>query len=137
VRAYDSRPGLGGMPNGTDPLTGATDVKWVHNTIRQIDVELVLGQAALGETGVPNLAAGVLMNVTVIGITAAGRLQAWSPDAPRPQASSMNWAATTGILNTPVTTRCADGYVSIGVFGAPGLAVDVVIDLVGWFEPAA
>lgn len=136
VRVYDSRAGLRFAPNGTDPVTGATDVPWVRGTERTIDIECVLGDTTL-ETGVPSTAAGVLMNITVANIKAGGYLVAWAPGEARPATANVNWSATTGVVNSLVMSRCVDGYVNLCTMIPSGAMVDVIIDVIGWLEPVA
>jgi hypothetical protein len=135
VRVYDSRAGLRFEPNGTDPTTGATDIPWVNGTERALDVECVLGDPS-NPTGVSTTASGVLMNITVTNIKAGGRLVVWA-DGPRPGTSNMNWTATSGVVNSLVMSRCLLGYVRLCTVLTPGSAVDVIVDVVGWLEPAA
>lgn len=131
VRVYDSRPKS--APDGTDPTTGATDVKWLRGSQSAIDVRYVLGSTAT-PTGVPASAAGVLMNITVTRMTGGGWLVAWAEGSPRPTTTNVNWAATSGVVNSLVMSRCADGYVSLYTMLPVGASVEVIVDVIGWLE---
>ena len=132
VRVYNSRSGApGGTPDGTDPVTGTTDVPWIRGTERTIDIECVLGDTSM-ETGVPSTAAGVVMNITVVNIKAGGYLVAWAPDGSRPATANVNWVASSGVVNSLVMSRCADGYVSLYTMMPVGASVDVIVDVIGW-----
>lgn len=90
---------------------------------------------ALGGTfGIPNDATSVLVNVTTVSPSADTYLVLWSGDVSRPMASSMSLrrGGTKGSL--VLTKLSTTGMCSI--FNDAG-AVDVVIDLVGWFQPSS
>ncbi|TPW11207.1 MAG: hypothetical protein FD127_3351 [Acidimicrobiaceae bacterium] len=120
-RLFDTRPGDDNVgPVATAIGPGGVMVQMVH------------GQN--GNCGVPSDATAVAMNVTAVGGTAASFLTIWPSDAPRPLASSLNWAA-----GAPPTPNKVDVRLSIdGSFSLFNLAgsVNVIADVVGYYLPA-
>jgi len=75
------------------------------------------------------------MNIVVLNGTAGSYLTVFPPDQPRPLAASMNWVA--GQAPTPngvVSKLSADGR--LGLYNLSG-NVDVIIDIVGYYETGA
>ena len=74
------------------------------------------------------------MNITVVNPTSSSFLTVFPADVDRPSTSSMNWAAGQVATANEVTSRLsATG--AIGLYNQAG-AVDVVIDVVGYFSPS-
>ena len=86
-----------------------------------------------GQGGVSGTATAVVMNVTATGGSAPSFLQVWPSDAPRPNSSNLNFAAGQTIPNLVTVKLGADGKVE--VLNAVG-TVDVVADVVGYFDPS-
>ena len=87
-----------------------------------------------GNCTVPATAVGVVMNVTAVGPTAPSYLSVFPPDAPKPLVSSLNYAPGNGPTPNAVTVGLSvDG--SVGFFNAFG-TVDVIADVVGYYDPA-
>ena len=85
----------------------------------------------VGRGGVPLTGVGaVALNVTVTEPTASSFLTVWPTGSPRPLASNLNFVAGQTVANSVLTKVGADGTISI--FNNTG-AVQVVIDVVGWF----
>lgn len=84
--------------------------------------------------GVPAGATGVVLNVTATTTSTASYFDVYADGAAAPFASSLNWAAGQTISNRVFTAVSDAG--NIDVFNAYGTA-DVVIDLTGYFSPAA
>ncbi|SCL22229.1 hypothetical protein GA0070616_2497 [Micromonospora nigra] len=111
-RLMDTRSGLGGQ---TGPL-GAGQV-----------ATLQVG----GRGGVPASGAGsVVLNVTVVGPTAASYLTLYPAGAARPTASSINYAAGWLGSNNVTVKLSTDGRVAIYQHAG---ATDVVVDVVGFY----
>ena len=84
--------------------------------------------------GVPATATAVVANVTATNATAGSFLTVWPTGTPRPTASTVNFAAGQTIPNLAVVKIGADGTISIA--NAVG-AVDVIVDIVAYFDPTA
>ena len=86
----------------------------------------VVGRGNVPLTGVGSVA----LNVTVTEPTSSSFLTVWPTGAARPLASNLNFVAGQTVANSVLTKVGADGTISI--FNNSG-AVQVVIDVVGWF----
>jgi hypothetical protein len=88
--------------------------------------------AILDRSGLP--ASGmtaVALNVTVVNPTIGGWLTVYPKGSPRPGASNLNFARSQTVANSVTTGLGPDGAVTVyNAFGA----VDVVLDVTGWFE---
>ncbi len=80
-------------------------------------------------------ATGAVLNVTSVNPSAGGFLTVWPADKVRPLASSLNWAAGQGPTPNQVTTGL-DASGRLSLFTNAG-TVDVLIDVVGLYEPAS
>ena len=76
----------------------------------------------------------VAVNVTVASATSAGFLTVWPSSAPRPTASSVNFAAGRIVSNTVIVG--VDQDANLSVFNSGG-TTDVVVDITGWFPQDA
>ena len=75
-------------------------------------------------------ASAVVLNVTVTGTTAGSYLTAYPAQAPRPNASNLNWSPGQTVANRVIVGTGAGGQISLfNFFGA----ADVVVDLGGVF----
>jgi hypothetical protein len=115
-RLIDSRPGPGNV--------GPYSTKWGAGVTRDVVV-------AGGSTGVPSTADAVALNVTATGPTAGSFLTIWPEGESQPTASSLNFAAGQTIPNAVTAAVGDDGEVQI--FNSSG-SVDVIVDVVGYFE---
>ena len=121
-RLIDTRPapetvGPRGAPLG--PLTTFTASVWGQN----------------GNCTVPAGATGVSLNVVVVFPTAASFLTVFPTDQNRPLAASMNWVAGQAPTANAVTAALSgDGKLSF--YNLAG-NVDLVIDVVGFYEPSS
>jgi hypothetical protein len=116
ARIQDSRP--------TGPQVGPYATPWGQGTTRTV--------TAAGAGGVPGGAAAVVVNVTVTNVTGSSFLTIWPSGQARPLASSLNY--TPGVTVANAVTVKVGGAGKISVFNAAGRA-DVIIDVVGYFQP--
>jgi hypothetical protein len=77
---------------------------------------------------------GAVLNVTIVNPSAGSFLTVWPADKGRPLASSLNWVAGQGATPNQVTTAL-DSSGQFSIFNNGG-TVDVIIDVVGLYEPA-
>ena len=91
-----------------------------------IDIVPVAGRGGIPLTDV----GAVALNVTVVRPSMAGHISVYPTGGSPPTASSLNFAAGQTIPNMVLSKLGSDG--SISIINASG-AVDVVIDVVGWF----
>ena len=118
-RAVDTRSGLG--PNGGPALGGGE--------IRDFVVT--------GTCGVPNSARAVALNLTVVNPTAAGSVLVTPAGEPIPLASSINFSAGRTRANIAMATIGEAGLVSAFCAVPAGSTVDILLDVVGYFEDAS
>jgi hypothetical protein len=88
---------------------------------------------ANGNCNIPVTATAIASNVTITNPTAASFLTLFPADAARPLASNLNWTPTSPPTPNQVTVALSGGG-AVKVFNASG-AVDVILDIVGYFEP--
>ena len=86
-----------------------------------------------GYCGIPTTASAVSLNVTVVSASAGGHLRLYASGAPRPGASSINYAAGQTRANNAVLSLGANGALVVYV-GQPGGTVHVVLDVNGYFQ---
>lgn len=85
-----------------------------------------------GHGSVPSTATAVVANVTVTDATAGSFLTVWPAGSPKPTSSSLNFAAGETIANLVVMPLGTGGAISLA--DAVG-ATDVIVDVVGYFDP--
>jgi hypothetical protein len=90
---------------------------------------------ALGTCGLPPSARAVAINVTIVHTGAAGFLEVFSGDlATPPMTSILNFSAGVTRANNAVVQVSADGNGRVTVVNNSGAAVDVLLDLNGYFQ---
>ncbi|MCU1368511.1 MAG: hypothetical protein JWN39_4150 [Ilumatobacteraceae bacterium] len=88
-----------------------------------------------GNCTIPTSATGIATNITAVNPTAASYLTVYPADAPaKPTASNLNWVPTSPPTPNQVTVALSSTGV-IDVFNNGG-TVDVIVDIVGYYEPA-
>ncbi len=115
ARVVDTRSGLG----APKARIGAGGV---------LDVDLT-GVAGIPPTGVT----AVAVNVTAVAPTDDTHLTVWPTGTPRPTASTLNTAAGRTLAAATIARLSADGRVSIRNNAG---TVDVIVDVVGWYDDA-
>ncbi|MEO5841949.1 MAG: S8 family serine peptidase, partial [Acidimicrobiales bacterium] len=93
-----------------------------------------------GRDGIPSGDTGaVLVNLTVTNTAKDGYLTTWPKGQPRPNASSLNFAAGQTVANLVVAKIGADGSIAIwNSNDSPAMGpVDVIVDIVGYFPSSA
>ena len=83
----------------------------------------------VGRAGVPEDAATVVLNVTVVSPTANGYLTVYPVGTDRPTASNINFVAGVNVANSVTTVAGLAGQVAIFVSGG---CADVLVDVVGF-----
>jgi Leucine-rich repeat (LRR) protein len=111
-RAYDSRDG---------GAAGALAAR--------ADVAILVA----GYCGIPETAAAVSVNVTVVSPTAGGNLRLYPSGTSRPGTSSLNYAAGQTRANNAVVSLGADGAL-VAYVGQPSGTTHVVVDVNGYFR---
>ncbi|HEX2783266.1 MAG TPA: hypothetical protein VHN36_06745, partial [Ilumatobacteraceae bacterium] len=114
VKAADPAT-IDGMYAGTGPIGQGVEVTMT-----------VLGRGNVPATGVGTVA----LNVTVTNPTMGSFLTVWPTGSPRPLASNLNFVPGQTVANAVLTKVGTNGKISI--FNNGG-AVDVIVDVVGWF----
>lgn len=115
VRVVDSR-----RTSSVGPFT----TPWNTDTQREITVA--------GTAGVPADAEAVILNVTGVSPRLPTYLTVWPAGEPRPVASNLNLAVRDTRANLVMAKLGVGGRISI--YNHLG-AVDVVVDVVGWYGP--
>ena len=118
VRILDSRDGTGLA--GPAPFGPGVEVE-----------RLASGQVLSG-VAIPSSVTALLVNITAVDATVATHLTAY-PAGPKPPTSTVNVGAQQTRANVAVVTLSTNG--GYAVFNNSG-SVHVVVDLLGWFEPA-
>ena len=118
----DTRPGAINVGPRATPIPGG-----------QTYAPLVWGTN--GKCTIPSSATAVSMNVTFVNPTVAGFVTVYPPDKTNPGTSSLNFVAGQAPAPNAVTSPLsADG--KIGFFTNAG-TVDLIADIVGYYEPPA
>jgi len=83
-------------------------------------------------THLPPTASAVIANVTVTGASAGSFVSVWPSGLPRPNVSNLNFAAGQTIPNLAIVKIGAGGQIAFA--NAVG-SVDIIVDVVGYFDP--
>lgn len=127
VRALETRSDV---PSGCLPASGPG----AHCGAFQSNETLALPMrgATYQGTTIPASATSVVLNVTAVEPGANGYLTVWPGGTTRPTASSLNFSPGSVVPNLVVAGIGGDGNVNLyNYFGA----TDVVVDVLGYFEP--
>lgn len=87
-----------------------------------------------GSCGLPPAARAISANVTVVAGAAAGHVVIWPGDASLPPTSTLNFRAGQVRANNAVLPLSSDGTRTLFALDASADAVDLVLDVNGWFE---
>ena len=87
-----------------------------------------------GNCTIPADATGVSANVTAVNGTASSFLTVFPADADRPLASNLNWITGAAPVPNKVDVKLSTTG-KVAIYNLAG-TVDVVVDIVGYFEPA-
>jgi streptogramin lyase len=136
VGYYDDGTGGGDLYNGVTPTRlldsrgpiGGWNAPLTAGAPRTLSVRQPGNPA-----GVPTTATAVIANVTATEATTGSFLSVWPTGVAPPAASNLNFGAGQTIANLVIVGIGADGSISLG--NAAG-AVDVVVDVVGYFDPS-
>ncbi|MCB0994089.1 MAG: fibronectin type III domain-containing protein [Acidimicrobiales bacterium] len=130
------------LPPASDVVTSrfvpAIPTRWFDTRVAPAPTGVVAATTSIdvaigGVGGVPANATAVVLNVTAAAPSAKGFLTVWPTGAPRPLASSVNFAAGQNTPNLVTVPIGADGSVSFYAH----VDSHIVVDVVGWYEPAA
>ncbi len=136
VGYYDVGIGAGDLFNGVTPTrvldsrtaTGGWGSPLVAGTTREVRV-----RQPTNALGVPSTATAVIATVTVTGGTTGSFVSVWPSGTARPGSSTVNFAAGQTIPNLTIVPIGAWGGIS---FANNTGAVDVIMDIVGFFDPS-
>lgn len=88
-----------------------------------------------GACGIPSTARALAANVTVVGATVEGHLRLHASDVGAPDASVMNFRAGQTRANNTTIALSGDAEMTVRYETATGVgAVDVIVDVVGYYE---
>ena len=116
VRVYDSRP-------GAEPAAVGPKTQTQINAPRTID-------PTQNASGVPALARGVLITLTIVAPTSGGFAKVWPAGQPIPATSSINFDPNQNIATTTVS-GCGPGA-AIQVLA--NSVADFIIDVIGYYQ---
>lgn len=122
VRVFDSRPTSG----GTSIASGET---------RRISVADQITTAGGAKNVVPTGAVAIAYNITYPGGPASGHFRVMPGDVAASNASALNFLAGRSIANGTVVK--IDTARTIRIYNATGATQNAIIDVVGYFVPAA
>ncbi len=94
----------------------------------------VVGESVTAPDGsvdvIPSGVAAVALNVTAVTPSAGGYMTVWPCDAPRPEASNLNFAAGAVVANGVIAPVGANGKVCIFT----NVSSHLLVDIAGWFD---
>ncbi|CAN5457120.1 hypothetical protein BH23ACT3_BH23ACT3_16340 [soil metagenome] len=124
----------GHFPAGSDftPLAVPTRVLDTRagNPTFAVPADGVIELQVSGTPGVPADASAVAANVTVTNPAEAGFITVWPCDAPRPDASNLNYTAGETIPNLVISAVAGNGTVCL----YSSVATDLIADVAGFFD---
>jgi hypothetical protein len=130
-RIVDTRPAKG----GSGPITAGTSKNFFSNN-NPLGAIVGQGGSATGCPAIPLDPPAIVATVTAVTPAAAGNITAYPYLATLPTASTVNYALPgTGLnlANTTVIPTCVICGLDFSIFANAG-TVDVVVDVVGYFE---
>lgn len=128
----------GYFAGGTPSVAGAFQSLTVNRVLDTRSRAAVRPESAIsvqltGVAGVPVTGVGsVVVNLTATGAAGSGYLTAYSSNAGRPLASSLNYLAGQNVANLAVVPVGADGRILI--YNGGGGSVQVVVDVLGYYR---
>jgi hypothetical protein len=127
-----------GAPSTQGPPTTA-DLVVATVPGRSAPPRVVAGETVVvpvaGVRGVPVAATSAVLNVTVTNPAGPGFATVWPCDEPRPLASNVNFgSAGTTVANAVVAKIASAGASAGSVCLAPSTAIDVIVDVQGYFS---
>lgn len=117
-------------------FTGVTPYRLVDTRGPNLGIVCASGTlqvAGVPGSGVPQSAASVALNVTIVNPKAAGFLTIYPSDASVPTASNVNYTAGQVVANNVVVKVSGDGNGTVTLFANAGCP-DVIVDVVGSFS---
>ncbi len=121
TRLIDTRNGIG-IPTGRIDPSAPLQFS-VHGAALDAGSES-------GSLIVPDDAAAVAMNVTVVGASSSGFATVWPCEASRPNASNVNFTAGRNRANSVIASIGTDGTVCVHV----STSAHIIVDMAGWFR---
>jgi uncharacterized repeat protein (TIGR01451 family) len=118
-RLFDSR-GAGGVTGGPSALRG----------------QEARSLTARGRCGVPDTARAIAANVTAIGAEATGHIRVFPAGQALPETSTLNYQAGQTRGSNAIIALDSKGRFATYVGQPAGTTVDLVVDVVGYFEKA-
>jgi len=137
VGFYDDGTGPGDLFTGVTPTrlldSRTTNGGWNAKLTVGAPRDLLVRQPG-NAAGVPATATAVIANVTVTGATAGSFVSVWPTGVAQPNVSNLNFGAGQTIPNLVIVKIGDDGKIRLA--NAVG-AVDVIVDVVGYFDPSS
>jgi subtilisin family serine protease len=126
------------VPPATVEAFGSLSPQRILDTrqTHRLDAGATIDLPVTGRNGVPATGVGsVVLNLTATAPRSTGYLTTWPHGEPRPNASSLNFAAGDTVANLVIAKVGANGAISIwNSNDAPTMSdLDVIVDIVGWF----
>ena len=137
VGYYDDGTGPGDLYTGITPTrlldSRTANGGWSSPLVAGAARTLTVRQPA-NAAGVPATATVVIANVTVTGSTAGSFVSVWPGGVAQPNVSNLNFGPGQTIPNLAIIGIGANGAISFA--NAVG-SVDVIVDVVGYFDPTS
>ena len=118
-----------------DTRSGADQVGPRGTPLSEFEVATFTIWGNNGNCVIPTTATGIASNITTVNPTTPSFLTVFPAKAPRPLTANLNWTR----LSPPTPNQVTVGLSATGaidVFNYAGF-IDVIIDIVGYYEPAA
>jgi hypothetical protein len=118
-----------------DTRAGAGNVGARSTPLGPNETHTVAVRGTNGNCTIPAAAIGAVLNVTVVNASAASFLTVFPSDVARPLTANLNWIAGQPPTPNGVTATLADDG-KLSFYNLSG-TVDVVVDVMGFYEPGA
>lgn len=108
------------------------DTRLMSDWYNPFDAGKILRVRIANTPGVPANVTAAALNVTAVGPSAGGFLTVYPCSVRTPNVSTVNFVVGRDVANSTIATLANDGYVCVYT----SVAVDVIIDITGWFSTA-
>jgi hypothetical protein len=104
-----------------------------HNTLQPSQTVSLKLTGNFGGQTLPNEASAVMLVLTAVSPSAEGFLTLWPTGVPRPNASSLNFAAGVPAVANSVTVKLGNNG-EVSIYNGSAGTTDVLVDLSGFFS---
>ncbi len=131
VRILDTRCAVSPVPS----FCSNEDIPSVNSTIGMVGGGKSITVHVVGTAGLPTAASAAVANVTVTGGSVGGYLTVYPGSGSPPVISDLNWVSGETVANLAVADLSSSGTITI--YNGSTAPVNVIVDVMGWYQPGS